>query len=255
MLKTFKRLFIKLLLSLSVGIILLIITLLNPTLLYSHETKVDQVTILHDQALSTGFTSLLEEVMQVVKSAEIYDPAFSVQLCLSDGSLYPELITKLKGPGFGHGFYNIALISSQINTQTNRANLNGYSWNLKKLLIHEILHTYQFNRYGFKTLGFDQWKIEGYPEYISRESSVPLKTGIERLIDFKGHWPINDWVWIMEDDGSGLSLDYLKNHLLVRFILEERQFTYSELLSDTTSKESTLEEMMEWYEKENKINE
>ena len=247
--KTIKRLFIKFLLSLFIGVILLIATLLNPTLLYGHETKADQVTILHDKALPTGFSTLLGEVMQVVKGAEIYDPAFSIQLCLSDGSLYPELVTQVKGNGFGHGFYNIALISSQVHMQTNQATLNGYSWNLKKLLIHEILHTYQFNRYGFKTLGFDQWKVEGYPEYISRQSTVPLETGIEQLIDYEGHLPISDWVWVMEDDGSGRSLDYLKSHLLVRFMLEERRLTYHELLSDTTSKESTLDQMMEWYER------
>ncbi|MCE7995542.1 MAG: hypothetical protein HEP71_26420 [Roseivirga sp.] len=247
MIKFLKRLFVRLLMISSVGFLLVILTVISPTLLYGHETEVGEVTIRHEQPLPTGFVTLLEEAMVLVRNSELYDPTFSIQLCLSDGSRYPELIGKLKGEGFGHGFYNIALVSSKVNVKANLATLNGYNWNLKELIVHEILHTYQYNRYGFKTINFDQWKIEGYPEYISRRSKLPLAIEIERLIEHNGHKPIETWTWVNEEDESGVSLDYLKNHLLVRYMLEEEKMTYDQLLTDTRSKEHVVDQMMNWY--------
>lgn len=246
---TIKLLFKRLLFGLGAGVILLIVTVLNPVLLYGHESNVAGITIRHDQPLTADFILLVKQAKEVIETSEIYDSAFDVQLCLDDEAFYPRVVKMIKGTGFGHGFYNIALISSKINPKSNRASLNGYHWNLKRLLIHEMIHAYQYNRYGHQTLTKAAWKIEGYAEYVSHEQPASLTDEIGRLIEFNGHKPINQWTWFKNPDGSGVPLNYLKDHLLVRFMMEQRAMSFDRLLSDHRSEEAVLKEMIAWYRK------
>lgn len=253
--KLFKRWITRLLLTLTAGMFLLIITLLNPTLLYSYETEVDQVTVLHDAPLAEGFEEVVRQAIETVRTSELYDPAFEVQLCLNEGSFYPEIMKSIRGAGFGYGYYTIALIRAEVDVATMTAEINGYYWNLKQLIAHEIIHTLQYHRYGFKTLNHAGWKAEGYPEYIARQSTLSLKGEVARLISFGGDAQIKEWVWVKDKEGTGVSLDYYQNHLLVRFMMEQKKLSYDDLLFNESDKTEVLNEMLNWYQNSSQVSE
>jgi len=156
-------------------VLVLAAIVLNPTLLYSHETIFGNYTIYHDSLLDNNIKIWIEKSATHMESSEIYDSDLKIDICLNDGSSYPKVIWKIFGsPVFGTGFYNKVVLHGEANYKGNYVRLNGYQWNLTQLLIHEQMHCMQFNYFGLLNSNpiadYPHWKWEGYPEYISRQN-------------------------------------------------------------------------------------
>jgi hypothetical protein len=223
--------------------ILLLGIVLNPSLLYSKSSEYGNTTVYHNQELPKEFTSVLRESKKLTRSSEIYDAHFHIDLCLNDGSSYPKMIQLIKGPAFAHGFYNKVVITSEANFAANHAIINGRKWNLTQLIAHEMLHCYQYNTYGFGTFKFPMWKLEGYPEYISRKgTATDLIANIDLLLDTD-----SDEGWIDFQDGTGSGLNYYQDRLLVQFLMEIKGWNYQQIVDDNTSRDQVEASMMKWY--------
>lgn len=234
--------------------LLLLVIILNPVITYANKTTQNNFTIYHNQALSTGFFKELDIASQLLKSSEFYTPQFHLDICLNDGSLYPELINKIHGSGFAFGFYDKVVMQGSTNYANNYAALNGYKWNLTQLLAHEMTHCLQFNYLGFMKSNpvaeIPEWKWEGYAEYISRKTVAEkdFSKSIAQLL----HSDKEKWAVVFADSTIA-PRQYIEYWTLVRYCMDIKKMSYLQLLKDTTKQKTIQKEMMNWYEEKQRI--
>lgn len=176
----------------------LLIIVLNPILTYANKTTRNNITAFHNIALYPTLLTKLDQVTELLKASEFYNPDLHLDICLNDGSKYPKLIQAIRGQAFAWGFYDKVVLQGTANYNENNVELNGYKWNLTQLLAHEMTHCFQFDKLGFwKSKPFanmPNWKWEGYAEYASRQNTDQkvLSKNIERLIATdKNNWRLN----------------------------------------------------------------
>jgi len=233
---------------------ILVALVLNPMLTYAGSTTHGYYTIYHNQALNPVWITRLDQATALVHTSEYYDPALSLDICLHDGSAYPGMIGKLRGPAFAWGFYDKVVLMGNADCTANTVELNGYRWNLTQLLAHEMIHCYQFKKRGLirsnPLAGIPDWKWEGYPEYVSRrngEHQADLWKDITRLLDTE---KTDHNGWITFQGSTGTVIPYYKSWLLMRYCMDVKKLSYDQVLGDTTAEEAVNREMMEWYEKQ-----
>lgn len=226
---------------------------LNPGLLYAHKTKTASFIIYHNNAFDPQLLERLENVNKIIRESEYYDSTLTIQICLNDGSFYPPLLETIRGPAFAWGFQNKVVLQGKTDVLNNQLEFNGYNWNLEHLIAHEIVHCLQFNKLGFwdsnPLANYPQWKWEGYPEYISRQNPEQqnIQQNYSRLIEQvnfqKDTWSISFM------DATIAPIDYYKDWLLVKYCLDIKHLSYSELLADETEKEIIEKEMIAYLKK------
>jgi hypothetical protein len=230
---------------------LLIALILNPCLTYANKATHNGFTIYYSTTLDSEIYSHLDQAEQLIKSSEIYNSNLKIDICLNDGSVYPSIIKFFLGDAFGYGFYNKVVLNGQLNCADNYVELNGYKWNLTQLLAHEMTHCYQINKFGiFHSKPFadiPNWKWEGFAEYVSRQGldQKDLLPNIHRYVQS------DENLWeITFKDGTVTSRQYFLYWILVKYCLEVKQLSYSQLLNDQRTEESLLTEMLNWYQQQ-----
>jgi len=224
---------------------------LNPSLLYANRTLVGNYTVYHDSQINEALTLRLNRATKLAKKSELYNSNFKLEICLNDGSYYPILMEILRGKAFAWGFYNKVVLQGDASYKKNYVKLNGYDWNLEQLIAHESIHCYQYDIFGFwhsnPIANYPDWKWEGYPEYIARQSQGQrdLCDNISRFIESQDS-DNSSWS-IAFSDGTIAPVNYYLDWMLVQYCLEMKQMDYIELLADTTSKEAVKMEMMNWF--------
>ena len=250
MIHKLKRLSIRLLATVLVFLAFLMGIVLNPALLYANSTNLGKFTIYHNQKLDPAFQSRLSAAENLVKFSELYDADVKIDICLNDGAYYPALVTKTQGRAFASGFYNKLVVQSNINSVENYAELNGYKWDLTRLLTHEMVHIMQYHKLGLTgsnpIASYPSWKWEGYPEYISRKcpANNNLAHNIKHLLETE---KTGNNGWISFNDGTGTSMAYYKAWLMVQYCMDQKKMSYTDLLKDTQPEKEIWNEMMQWY--------
>ena len=250
MIRTIKKWTIRLAATGVLIAILLLIIILNPILTYAYKTSQNTFTIFHNKPIETSLKSRIDQAVLLVAKSEYYNKDLKLDICLNDGSKYTILIETLGGRAFARGFYDKIVLFGKADCQNNFVELNGYKWNLTQLLAHEMVHCFQFDKRGFwkskPIADIDNWKWEGYPEYVARQNDdqKDLKKDIDRLVATE---KIDNKGWIQFSDGTGTVIDYYKSWLLVKYCIDVKKMTYSQIIKDTTNAETLHKQMGNWY--------
>lgn len=231
---------------------LLLVIVLNPVLTYAHQTEYKGYTIYHQKTFEPALTARLDEATQLVRSSEFYNPKLQLDICLNDGSRYPEIMRAVRGQAFAWGFYDKVVLQGKADCKDNFVEVNGYRWNLTQLLAHEITHCLQFNKLGLwksnPIAKIPNWKWEGYAEYISRrnEDQKDLLKNITHFISTdKDSWAIGF------PDGTIAPREYYEYWILVQYCMDIKKMSYEEVLADKPEEQLVREQMMNWYRKNN----
>lgn len=212
---------LKILFALVVSNLLVICLILNPSILYAKHTKIKNINVYHNKDLPVGFENTMLKSISMVNTSEIYDLNFDIDICLNDDSYYTKIIEAIKGKGFAHGFYNKVVITSNTDFESNISELNSRKWNLYQLIAHEMIHCYQYNVYGLKTLSIPAWKLEGYAEYIARGTTLNKDITEEEIQDS----------WVNFSDGTGCPITYFNDYKKVKDLMASS--TYKAILNTT----------------------
>lgn len=228
---------------------LLIVIILNPNLMYANKTKHNSFTIYHNGNLDPLLTSQLDDARKLLKTSEFYNDKLNFDICLNDGSKYTGIIKTIRGQAFAWGFYDKVVLQGTMNCKANYVELNGYKWNLTQLLTHEMTHCLQFDKLGLwksnPIANIDNWKWEGYAEYISRQNKNQ-KNLLESL-DRLSQSDRNKWE-ITLDDSTITSREYFSYWILVQYCLDIKKMSFKQLLTDTTKEQSIKEELEKWHD-------
>lgn len=243
--KTIKKVIVRIVTFLLISGLTIVGMVLNPSLLYAKNTQIGNITVYHQQTLPPFFAITLQKSLISLSKSAIYDQNYALELCLNDGSIYPEMIGKLKGAAFGHGFYNKVILTAEANYEKNEVELYSRKWQLDQLIAHEMIHCHQFNTNGWSTLSIPSWKLEGYAEFISRNKTASLQS---QLMEFEQLTKTNSSGWIDFENGTGTVTQYEQDRLLVHYLITVKQWSYDQILQDTTPKLGLEQELKTWYQ-------
>ena len=227
----------------------LLALVLNPGLLYAYRTPVGGYVVYHTQPLEPALAIRLQEATALLQASPLYPAGLHLNVCLNDGSIYPDLIRTLLGPAFAWGFGRNVVLGGQAQYRANCVSLYGSAdvWNLTQLLAHEAVHCVQFAYFGFwhsnPAAGYPAWKWEGYPEYVARRApgQLDLRANLRRLATTEA----DDW-WIPFADGSGVIKPYYRYWTMMQFCMDVKKMPYENVLTDTTTNVVLEREMEAW---------
>lgn len=221
-----------------------ILLIFNPSLTYAAHSTISGFSVYHQSQIPSEAEKILSEAHAIVQGSDLYSEEWKLDICLKDGSVYPEFIQKLKGKAFGYGYYNKVVLGTEVDWTQNHAEINGVRWNLTELLAHEMVHCYQYYHYGLKTLKMPVWILEGYAEYVSRKPSQ--QGDFLALLDWAdAHTGEN---WLPMKDGTSMSGMYLQHRLLVQYMLEIEGKSFDDLVKTQPHPAQVRAAMIAWRE-------
>ena len=255
--KIFKRIFKIIFLTFFAGALTIALIVLFPERLFANKMKYKEFTVYSNDKIHDNIKFVLDKARTLVTKSELYDSGYKYDIILCYNSFYNKIDDKLLGIGpTARAILNNVIIKVRINPKSNLAFHTFHKAcqvNLTELLAHEMIHCLQANKYGiikfnpFKHPEF--WKLEGYPEYISKQTQLSSKdysliSDIDRYVNLKTK--AND-IWILAEEGGCEIPDYYyKGRLMIQYLMEIKHLSYDKILNDTLSENTVYQEMIKW---------
>jgi hypothetical protein len=262
--KKFKRIFKRTLLTLLIIIATLVTIILCPQLLFANKVKYKKFNVCSNNKISDDIKIVLDNAMGLVQKSELYDSSYKYNIILCHNSFYNKIDDRLLGigPAARARLHNV-IIKVRIDPKSNLAFptfRKECEVNLTYLLAHEMIHCLQAKKYGiikfnpFRHPAF--WKLEGYPEYISKKPELlskdySLTLEIERYVNLENK--ATD-IWILAEEGGCEFPDYYyKGRLMMEYLMDNKHLSYDQILKDSVSENTIFKEMIKWKDSTKKI--
>jgi hypothetical protein len=253
--KIIKRIFKITLLTLLAGVLTIVVVILFPQPLFANKMSYKKFTVYSNDKIDNSIKTVLDNAMNLVQKSELYDSSCNYNIILCHNTFYNKIDDRLLGIGpAARSRLNDVIIKVRIDQKNNLAFATFHKAcevNLTELLAHEITHCLQAKKYGilkfnpFKHPEF--WKLEGYPEYISKQNEISDKAynfrrDINRYIQLQNK--AKD-IWISSEEGGCEVPDYYyKGKLMVEYLMDIKHESYDQILNDTTSENNVYQEMI-----------
>lgn len=262
--KTIKRILAGTLLTVIITVSGLLTIIIFPEPLFAKKLEHGQFKVYSNNKINKDVEIILDNAVNLVKRSELYDPTYTYDIFLSYNSLFNKIDDKFLGHGpTARATDNNVIIKVDIDSKRNLAFPTFYEnceANLTYIIAHEMIHCLQEYKYGkLKFNPFrhpENWKLEGYPEYISRQTKLSDKdydliNEIERYIDLESK--LTD-IWItVEEGGCKTPKYYYKSRLMTEYLMDIKHFSYDKILTDTISEDRTYAEMIKWKDETKEI--
>ena len=225
-----------------------------PYPLFPHHTEHAGFSVYSDSEIPADFEIVLDDARRRLEAMELYrgDAPLRVFICRSQRLFV--LLNRLAGKrhagqalvisAAGNAFFSEVMIESVGRRNGGRplhSRLEG-SW--PAAIAHEVAHDLVASEVGFrKARRIPVWKAEGYADYSANLASAAADPGY----DFKSR------IELLLDDNSWpppfgpIDRRHFEWHLLVEFLFSVKGLTFTDLLAEGVSEETTLAEMMAWY--------
>ena len=255
--KIFKMIFKITFLAFLTGIVTIVVILLFPQRLFANKMHYKEFTVCSNNKIDDSIKIILDNAMNLVKKSELYDSKYNYNIILCNNSFYNKIDDKLLGAGpTARATLNNVVIKVRIDPETNLAFptfRKQCKVNLTELIAHEMTHCLQANKYGllkfnpFKHPEF--WKLEGYPEYISKQKEFSSKdysltSDIERYVTLESK---ATGIWISSQEGGcEVPNYYYKGKLMMEYLIDVKHLSYDQILKDTVSESTVYQDMIHW---------
>ena len=262
--KKFKRIFKRTLLTVLIIISALATIVLFPQLLFANKMKYKKFNVCSNNKISYDIKIVLDNAMNLVQKSELYDSSYKYNIILCHNSFYNKIDDKLLGigPAARARLHNV-IIKVRIDPESNLAFptfRKECEVNLTYLLAHEMIHCLQAEKYGiikfnpFRHPEF--WKLEGYPEYISRKPELSSKdysltSEIERYVNLENK-AVDIWI-VAKEGGCEFPYYYYKGRLMIEYLMDIKHLSYDQILKDSVSEGTIFKEMINWKDSTRKI--
>jgi len=239
------------------GILTIAVIILFPQRLFANNITYKKFSVYANGKIDDAIKIVLDSALVLVQKSELYDPNYEYNIILCNNSFYNKIDNEIlgTGPSARSRLHNV-IIKIRIDPKNNLAFPTFHTAcevNLTELLAHEMVHCLQAHRYGiFKFNPFKHpefWKLEGYPEYISKQKKLlskeyNLTADIGRYLTLKSK--AMD-IWISLEEGKCEAPDYYyKGKLMIEYLMDARHLSYDQILKDTTSEQTIFEDMIRW---------
>ncbi len=251
----FKRAVAGTVLSFMVALAGLVTLVLNPQGLFAHQMAYEEFTVYSNFKIEKSeLQGVLDQALKTVAGSELYDPTYRYELFFSHQTLYNEIDNLIFNPyAAARPTDNNIIIKVKTDLQRKLAYTDRSEIDLAYMLIHEMIHCLQENKYGkLKFNPFSHppmWKLEGYPEYVARRdllegAAYDFVAEIERYRAWEKEAKTDRWIWATAT--HIVPAIYLKGRLLTEYLLDIKGHTYEELLDESFKEEVVYGEMLAW---------
>ncbi|HWN89006.1 MAG TPA: hypothetical protein VNM35_08080 [Chitinophagaceae bacterium] len=254
--KKFKIFFKRTLLTLFIVIAALTAFILFPQLLFANKMEYKKFKVCSNDKITNDIKIVLDDAMHLVKKSALYDSSYKYNIILCHNSFYNKIDDLLGfGPAARSRLHNV-IIKVRIDPKSNLAFATfpkQCEVDLTYLFAHEMIHCLQAKKYGIMKFNPfrhpEFWKLEGYPEYISRRPQLLSKNyslvdEIERYTDLKNK---ATGIWILTEEGGCEMPDYYyKGRLMMEYLMDIKHLAYDQILQDTVSENTIFKEMIKW---------
>ncbi len=255
--KIFKKIFKITLLAFLTTILTIAAIILFPQRLFANKMKYKEFTVCSNTKINNYIKIVLDNAMNLVQKSELYDSTYKYNIILCNNSVYNKIDDQLLGEGpTARVTMNNVIIKVGIDPKSNLAFPTFHKVckvNLTELIAHEMIHCLQANKYGilkfnpFKHPEF--WKLEGYPEYISKQPELSSK-GYSLTGDIDHYVTLETKatdIWILsEEGGCEVPNYYYKGRLMMQYLIDIKHLSYDQILKDTVSESIVYQEMIKW---------
>lgn len=258
--KTIKRILAITSLTIIVAISGLATIILFPQPLFAYKMEHKQATVYSNEKINHDIISILDNALKLVEESELSNPNYKFDIFLCHNTLFNQIDNKVLGFGpSARATDNNITIKVRVNTGTDsffptfHKNCEG---SLTYLVAHEMIHCLQADKYGmmkFNPLRHpEMWKLEGYPEYISRQTKLKNKdyslvSEIDRYVELDGK--AKD-IWILIEEGRCEAPKYYyKGRLMIEYLMDIKHLSYDHILNDNTSEDAIYTDMINWRNK------
>ncbi len=255
--KKFRVIFKRALLGVLIIISALVTIILFPQLLFANKMKYKKFKVCSNSKIGDNIRIVLDNAMNLVQKSELYDSGFTYNIILCHNTFYNRIDDMVLGFGpAARGRLKNVIVKVRIDPTANLAFATfpkECEVNLTYLLAHEMIHCLQTNKYGiikFNPFSHPEfWKLEGYPEYISRRAELSgkdynLTSEIERYVNLENKAP---GIWILaKEGGCEFPNYYYKGRLMVEYLMDIKHLSYDQILKDTVSESTVFKEMIKW---------
>ena len=258
--KTIKRILAVASLTIIITVSGLATIILFPQPLFANKIEHKEFTVYSNEEINNDIILLLDNAMKLVKESELNDPSYKYDIFLSYNSLFNKIDDKLLGFGpSARATDNNIIVKVRVASKndlffpTFHKSCEG---SFTYLLAHEMIHCLQTNKYGMMKFNpFKHpamWKLEGYPEYISRQTKLKdkdysLTSEIDRYIELERK--ATD-IWVLIEEGRCEAPKYYyKGRLLIEYLMDIKHLSYDQILNDTVSADFIYADMISWRNK------
>jgi hypothetical protein len=259
--KIAKRIVASLLVALLVAISGLVTIIFSPQPLFANKLDHEKFTIYSDTEFDEeSFKLRLNEAYELITCSELHDSSYNFDILLAHDHFFNN-IESLQGKGpIARATAGYITIKVPIVPKENYAKGNTDKVNLSMLLAHEMVHVLQANTYGF--LNFSpikhppMWKLEGYPEYISRREQLKstdysLVAEVDRYLTLRHN---SSDIFIEVTHKHFMPVYYYKGRLMVEYLMDVRGMSYDQILKDERAEEEIFNDLVSWTEESNRFN-
>ena len=172
--------------------------ILFPQLVFANKMKYKNFKVCSNDKINHDIKIRLDNAIALVQRSELYDSSYKYNIILCYNTFYNKIDDQLLGIGpSARPRLNNVIVKVRTDPTANLAFATFHKEcevDLTYLLAHEMIHCLQANKYGIiKFNPFsppELWKLEGYPEYISRKTQLSsndysLTKEIERYINLE----------------------------------------------------------------------
>jgi hypothetical protein len=227
----------------------LVTIMLFPQPLFAHKLEYKKFNVYSDQAVGKNIEGILNDAYNLVEQSELQDKNYQYDIFFSLDNIYNRIEDlQGKGPAARATAGNI-VFKVKVDIDNNKAFGLRSTMNLTELLAHEMIHCLQANKLGLWNMNQlnhpAYWKLEGYPEYISRQAKLKdknysLSNEIKRFIELESK-SIDGFVEVSEE--HFVPSIYYKGRLMVEYLMDIKGMTYAEILKDDRTEDQVFQEM------------
>jgi len=255
--KVLKRVLKITFLAVLTGILTIAVILLFPQQLFAKKISYEKFTVYSNAKIDDNIKTVLDNALILVQKSELHDTNYKYNIILCNNSFYNKIDDKLLGVGrTARATLKNVIIKVRIDPKENLAFPTFHKaceQNLTQVIAHEMIHCLQAHKYGilkfnpFKHPEF--WKLEGYPEYISKQKDLSgkdysLTDDIDRYLNLENK--ATD-IWVSSEEGGCEAPDYYyKGKLMIEYLIDIKHSSYDQILKDTASENTIYQEMIKW---------
>ncbi len=228
-----------------------------PQILFSDSTRIGTVTVYHDGLAEEDALRLAGEIDRRLQGSRFHDPTRRDKLFVFRSRKNYELYLKLvflkvapsgfNLPIFGNSYVCKAIVTELGEATGGQPRFSIWDGNLAHIASHELGHQYISDRIGSRRWrGLPHWKREGLPEYIANigearaDPSRGLVSRIEILEDD------NRWTATPAGRRPGWDRVHYEAGILVEFLLDVRELSLEDVVSDRVTQSDTYSAMISW---------
>lgn len=233
-----------------------LVTLISyPQSLFANKFEHHQFTVYYSKDYSieqAAFQVILDDAYAIVETSELHNPDFRYKVFLAHDNMFNAIEGLQGGDVLARATAWNIVIKKEGDIKNNQMCTDRSTVDLTVLMVHEMVHILQADRYGL--LNFSplrhppMWKLEGYPEYVARSTYLnskgyELRNEIQRFVSADEDAKRETFEAVA---GHFMPTYYFKGRIMVEYLMNIQGLTYDEILKDPRTEEAVFNEMVDW---------